>query len=126
LSNCSDMNYKKNAWGVFLVALTLVTSCATSSQISRYSESRTYFNSQPRVTKNEYSESDIYTLYERGATGFVSIQTLRLNLERRAELFANRQNKSFVVIGEKISEPPYILGNFPRIQIVFALIDKNN
>ncbi len=120
------MNYKKNAWGVFLVALTLVTSCATSSQISRYSESRTYFNSQPRVTKNEYSESDIYTLYERGATGFVSIQTLRLNLERRAELFANRQNKSFVVIGEKISEPPYILGNFPRIQIVFALIDKNN
>ncbi len=126
MSNCSYMNYKKNAWGVFLVALTLVTSCATSSQISRYSESRAYFNSQPRVTKNEYSESDIYTLYERGATGFVSIQTLRLNLERRAELFANRQNKSFVVIGEKISEPPYILGNFPRIQIVFALVDKNN
>jgi len=120
------MNYTKNGLGILLVVLTLVTSCATSSQISRYSESRTYFNSQPRVIKNEYPESDIYTLYERGATGFVSIQTLRSNLERRAELFANRQNKSFMVLGEKISEPPYILGNFPRIQIVFALIDKSH
>lgn len=120
------MKYNKSCVSGCIVALILVTSCATSSQISRYSESRTYFNSQPRVIKNDYPESDIYTLYERGATGFVSIQTLRLNLERRAELFANRQNKSFIVIGEKISEPPYILGNFPRIQIVFALIDKSN
>jgi len=118
------MKYKLNVvWGLFMF-IVFTTGCATSSQISRYSESRTYFNSEPRLIKNEYPQSDIYTLYERGATGFVSIQTLRSNLERRAELFANRQNKSIVVLGERISEPPYILGNFPRIQIVFALIDK--
>ena len=29
-----------------------------------------------------------------------------------------------VVLGEGISQPPYILGNFPRIEIVFAAIDK--
>lgn len=29
-----------------------------------------------------------------------------------------------MVLGERISHPPYILGNFPRIEIVFALIDK--
>jgi len=28
------------------------------------------------------------------------------------------------VLGERISEPPYIMGNFPRIEVVFALIDK--
>ncbi len=113
----------KVMWG-FLLIIVLITGCATSSPIARYNESRTYFNSRPRLIKNEYPDSDIYTLYERGASGFVSIETLRSNLERRAELFANRQNKSIVVLGEKISEPPYILGNFPRIQIVFALIDK--
>ena len=118
------MKYCKKDFLGWLIVTVLITSCATSSQISRYNESRTYFNSQPRLIKNEYSESDIYTVYERGSTGFVSIQTLRLNLERRAELFADKQNKSFIVIGEKISEPPYILGNFPRIQIVFAFIDK--
>jgi hypothetical protein len=35
-----------------------------------------------------------------------------------------RQGKSFVVLGEKISQPPYVLGNYPRIEIVFALIDE--
>ena len=43
---------------------------------------------------------------------------------QRAEDFARQQNKSCLVLGEKISQPPYILGNFPRIEIVFALIDK--
>ena len=28
------------------------------------------------------------------------------------------------MLGERISEPPYIMGNFPRIEIVFALINK--
>ena len=30
-----------------------------------------------------------------------------------------------VVLGEQISQPPYILGNFPRIEIVFAVVDSN-
>ena len=30
-----------------------------------------------------------------------------------------------MVLGEQISQPPYILGNFPRIEIVFALIEKS-
>ena len=29
-----------------------------------------------------------------------------------------------MVLGEKISQPPYILGNFPRIELVFAAVDK--
>ncbi len=28
------------------------------------------------------------------------------------------------VVSENISNPPYILGNFPRIEIVFACVDK--
>ena len=69
------MKYNKSCVSACIVALILVTSCATSSQISRYSESRTYFNSQPRVVKNDYPESYIYTLYERVSTCCFSIQT---------------------------------------------------
>jgi hypothetical protein len=29
-----------------------------------------------------------------------------------------------ILLGEQISHPPYILGNFPRIEIVFALADS--
>ena len=28
-----------------------------------------------------------------------------------------------IALGERISEPPYILGNFPRMELVFALAD---
>ena len=28
------------------------------------------------------------------------------------------------VVSEQISNPPYILGNFPRIEIVFTCVDK--
>jgi hypothetical protein len=108
---------------IYLTIITL-TSCATSSPIARFSGREPYFRSAPRLMNHNFPASDIYTLYQRAASGFESIESIRSQVERRAEIFANRQNKSIVVLGENISEPPYILGNFPRIQIVFALIDK--
>ena len=108
---------------VLLVAL-LLSGCATSSPIRRASESQSAFGTPPELIKHSYPSSDIYRIYHRAATGFVSVQSIRQAAEQRAEEFAKRQGKSFVVLGERISQPPYILGNFPRIEIVFALIDK--
>jgi len=48
----------------------------------------------------------------------------RQAVEQPAEGFASRQGKAFVVLGEQISQPPSIMGNFPRIEIIFALIEK--
>ena len=31
-----------------------------------------------------------------------------------------------LLLGDQTSKPPYILGNFPRIEIVFACVDKPN
>ena len=117
---------KHSFFSVFFLSVVVLfmTGCATSSQITRFNESNKYFKNGPSISSNNYPSSEIYTLYERGAHSLVSISELRSNLERRAQEFAYRQNKSFVILGEKKSEPPYILGNFPRIQIVFALIDK--
>ena len=114
---------KFQLYAICLIIICFV-SCATSSPIARFSGNESYFNSAPILMNHSYPSNDIYTLYQRAASGFESIQSIRSQVERRAEIFANRQNKSIVVLGEKISEPPYILGNFPRIQIVFALIDK--
>lgn len=73
---------------------------------------------------HNYPSANIYRIYQRGSTGFIPISTLREELEARATSFCDRQGKGMVVLGEKISPPPYILGNFPRIEIVFACIDK--
>jgi len=100
--------------------------CATSSPVQRYSESSSGFSDPPQLVSHTHPEKDIYRIYHRAATGFVSIQSIREAAEQRATEFAGRQGQSFIVLGEKISQPPYILGNFPRIEIVFALIDKKD
>ena len=73
---------------------------------------------------NNYPPNDIYRIYHHASSGFTPISTLRAAAEKRADNFARQQDKSYVILGERISKPPYILGNFPRIEIVFALIDK--
>jgi hypothetical protein len=103
----------------------LLAGCATSSPIRRADESKSAFSKSPELIKNSCAPKDIYRIYHRAATGFVSIQSIRQAAEQRADEFARRQGKSFVVLGERISQPPYILGNFPQIEIVFALIDKD-
>src|SRR5688572_29419475 len=106
------------------VALAVLCGCATSSPVQRYAESASGFSDPPQLISHNYPAKDVYRIYHRASTGFVSIQSIREAAEQRATEFAGRQGKSFVVLGEKISQPPYILGNFPRIEIVFALIDK--
>lgn len=103
----------------------LLSGCATSSPIERYSESESNFRNPPDLISHDFPDQNIYRIYHRASTGYVSIQSIRQAAEARAAQFAERQGKSFIVLGERISQPPYILGNFPRIEIVFALIDKD-
>lgn len=73
---------------------------------------------------HSYPTENVYRIYHRASTGFNSIAGLREEAEARAQQFCERQGKGMVVLGEKTSPPPYILGNFPRIEIVFASIEK--
>ena len=102
----------------------IIVGCAVSSPVQQYSNSRSEFDDPPVLIDNDYPDEDIFRIYHRAATGFVSIQSIRQSAEQRAEDFASRQGKNLLILGEQISNPPYILGNFPRIEIVFALIDK--
>ena len=112
-------------FSTFLALTLILTSCGTTKGVKRYSESKSHFNNPVELMKNNYPEKDIYRIYQRASTGFISINTTRIAAERRMDDFAKRQGKLVVVLGEKTSSPPYIMGNFPRIEIVFALVDKS-
>ena len=105
----------------FVILVALLSGCATSSPIQRASDSRSKFRDPPELIANDYPKKDIYRIFHQASTGFVSIASIRQAAMQRAEQFAKSQGKSVVVLGERISQPPYILGNFPRIEIVFAL-----
>lgn len=73
---------------------------------------------------HDMPDSDLYRMYQRAATGFVSINSLREDMEQRAEEFANRQGKTILVLGEQRSSVIPFPGNFPELEIVFALVEK--
>lgn len=73
---------------------------------------------------NQISPDRLFRVFEQAATGWVSISSLRESAEAKAETFCERQGQGTLVLGEQTSHPPYLLGNFPRIEIVFACVDK--
>jgi hypothetical protein len=114
-----------NSIALLLVLVTIFLSgCSTSSPIQKYSESKSHFGGKPTMVNEAPAGAELYRVYQRGATGFVSIQDVRQTAEKRAVEFCERQGKTMRVVSEQISNPPYILGNFPRIEIVFACADN--
>jgi len=67
---------------------------------------------------------EAFRVYERAATGFVSIGVVREELEERARRYCDDEGKAYKVVGHAQSNPPYILGNFPRMELVFVCNDK--
>jgi Short C-terminal domain len=67
-------------------------------------------------------DNETYRVFIRGATGFVSIQSVRDDAETRAKEFCANKGKAMESLSETTAKPPYILGNFPRIEIVFDCV----
>ena len=66
--------------------------------------------------------NEAYRVFNEGATGFVSISSVRDAAETRANYFCYRKGKAMESLQETTAQPPYILGNFPRVEIVFDCI----
>ncbi len=115
---------RKNLICPLLIAL-FFGSCAGSAPVQRFVESKSAFGKNPSLSRRDIAVTQLYRVYEQGATGFVPMPAVRESAEKRAQDFCGREGKGMLAVGEQISHPPYILGNFPRIEIVFACIDKS-
>jgi len=68
------------------------------------------------------SGNEAYRVFIQGASGFVAIGAVRDEAEQRAKEFCGRTAKSMHSLSETTAAPPYILGNYPRIEIVFDCV----
>ncbi len=115
-----------------LVSLTMVAvGCASSSTIQPANASRSHFEGavyggELNVVAEDKSGSEQYRVFEQGATGFVSLQSVRETAEQRANEFCARQGGVPKTLTEHTSKPPHILGNFPRVELVFICTPKPN
>jgi hypothetical protein len=109
---------------VVLLAASILGGCTASTGVQRYSESKSTFDPGPELMDHKYPAKDVYRVHQQGGSGFVSINAVREAAERRAQQFCEAQGRSMVLLGEKASSPPYILGNFPRVEVVFAAVER--
>jgi len=124
---------KKNTLWLMALALVIgsiaVSGCADSPAIQPANSSKSEFNQsiyhgESVVVSNTPPGIEEYRVFEEGATGFVSMESVRASAEQRATDFCSRKGKAMQSFRETTAKPPYILGNFPRVEIIFGCVDK--
>ena len=76
---------------LFLLGCILLGGCSTTSPIQKANESKSaFFFGKPTIVSGNIPKEEQYRIYHRAATGFVSIQSLRSDVEQRATDFCER------------------------------------
>ncbi len=69
---------------------------------------------------------DTYMVSRQAASGFSGSGTLKAEAFQEASLYCEKQGKSVQVVNTIEAQPPFILGNFPKAEVQFMCLDKNN
>ena len=126
---------RKIIYGIIvLIFIVGFTGCSVKSKIEKVSESKSHFEDaiykgQNFYESNENINGEQYRVFHQASSGFTGTGSIRRSAENRAKIFCKKlgKNKKMQTISEHTAKPPYILGNFPRIEIIFACVnDKSN
>lgn len=67
-----------------------------------------------------------YAISIQAATGFSGLQNIKSEAYNEASEFCKNKNKDFKVVNIETSKPPYILENYPRVDLYFKCITKDS
>lgn len=110
-----------------LISVGLLSGCAVSSTIEKADTGKSEFEGAIFGGKTSQINAPIpgaekHRIFHQGSTGFISVETIRNSALKRADAFCAQSDKRPHLIQETTSTPPHILGNWPRIEIVFSCI----
>ena len=113
----------------WLAILSVFAGCSTSATIEPAGSSRSRFDGAvypgvSTVISAEKSGAEEYRVYQEASTSLVSMQSVRDEAEQRMKEFCERKSRSANPLSERVATPPFILGNSPRIEIVFSCLDR--
>ena len=112
---------------LIILSALLLASCAITSPIQLASSSKSAFDGavykgETVSTGTAAPGNESYRVFIQGSTGFVPIQAVRDDAEQRAKEYCGRKGKAMESLSETVAKPPYILGNWPRVEIVFDCV----
>jgi len=65
---------------------------------------------------------DTYMVSRQAATGFAGLATLKAKAMTDANAYCDKQGKTAQITHSEESQPPYVLGNFPRSEVQFMCL----
>ena len=102
----------------------IISACSASAPIQPVATSRSAF--EGAAYQGETLEilpiapnQPAYRVFNQAGRGFVSMQSVRKEAERRATEFCGHRGKAAETLQETVAYTPYVLGHVPRIEIVF-------
>ena len=69
---------------------------------------------------------DTYLIAKQQATGFPGLGNMKAEIITEGAAFCRGVNKEFQLVNTNETQPPYILGNYPRSEITFMCIAGND
>jgi len=114
-----------------LVAVVVLTGCANTTAVQLASAGKSGFDGAVFAGQATDLETPVpgveqFRVFQQGATGFVSVQNVRSGVEEIATTFCDRKNKSMHAVAEVASTPPHILGNYPRVELMFQCVERSD
>ena len=67
---------------------------------------------------------DTYIITKQAATGLSGIGNLKADAMKDAYAHCSQSGRSVKVTDAKESKPPYLLGNYPRVEISFQCVNQ--
>jgi len=114
-----------------LVAVILVLGgCATASPIQPAEKSQSKFagavyDGETIAVSAPTPGEKQFRIFHQASTGFTPISAVRSSAEQRVVEFCGREGRAPHVVRETSAKPPYILGNFPRVELEFECLAKS-
>lgn len=69
---------------------------------------------------------DTFLIAKQQATGFPGLGNLKAEIISEGSAYCRGLNKEFQLINTTETQPPYVLGNYPRSEITFMCIAAND
>lgn len=121
----------KKAKIVLFLGVFLISSCSAMSPIEKVSESVSQFENAVYKGHDFYISEDViegakYRIFHQASTGFSGTSGIRRSAVKRANEFCKNINKKekMLTVSEHTAVPPYVFGNFPRIEIIFVCTEE--
>jgi len=64
--------------------------------------------------------SGTYYVAKQAATGFSGLGNLRAEVTDEARVFCSKKSSDLKVLHTTTSQPPFVLGNYPRVEMEFT------